>query len=315
MTDWEIKNHSVVNSGKVRNVYLVPGREDLLGILTTDNVSAFDEVVGEIPGRGLILNRMSNYWKNVVSNSSIIHTDSFPVTQRQALEFFDLKSSKKCEGRLLLVKKACVIPIECIVRGYITGSLWKDYLASGRAQDRYFDNFLPSGLLESERLPVPFFTPTTKAPKGHHDKPIDLDGMEFSINCWLEKSGISLKKTNYSSSLILVEKLRSVSLEIYTMASRIVFEKGVIIADTKFEFGFVWNESQDFWDLCLVDEVLTPDSSRFWSVDGYKIGGPQNSFDKQVLRDWLIQNPGQKIPGHLKTGLCRLYSNIYDQLC
>ncbi|MDD4409867.1 MAG: phosphoribosylaminoimidazolesuccinocarboxamide synthase [Candidatus Pacebacteria bacterium] len=314
MTDWTIKNFSPLISGKVRNVYAVPDREDLLFILTTDAISAFDRVVGEVPERGVILNRMSNYWKGAVGES-IIKSDIFLTNPKQCLEMFGIKNLKKYNGRVMLVKRARALPIECIVRGYICGSLWKDYQSRQRVAGSYLDNHLPANLLESEELPMPIFTPTTKAPKGQHDEPLAFAEMSYVLKEWLRVQEIDLRQSNYFNARILAEKIRSVSLEIYCMASRLALEKGIIIADTKFEFGLVWNDNQNLWELRIIDEVLTPDSSRFWARDGYVMGKSQNSFDKQVLRDWLTNNPGEKLPDFLISSLYELYSSAYELIC
>lgn len=309
MKKW--REEDLLNRGKVRDIYRVPGRDDLLGIMTTDRISAFDEVVGEIQGRGSLLNRMSEYWKSLIVQNAIINNDSLLISPRNTLKFFGIKDAEKCEDNLHLVKKAQVIPVECIVRGYIAGSLWKQYSKNLRKQGYYFDNHLPGNLREAEKLPEPIFTPTTKAPKGKHDEPLNREMLEATIDNWFEGIGFHFEETNFPNAAALARKLHSVSLEIYNLASKMLLEKRVIVADTKFEFGFIWNPIQEFWELCLVDEVLTPDSSRFWSMDDYEVGVPPKSFDKQVLRDWLAANPGQEIPEDLKIEISGLYHKIF----
>ncbi|MGA2525311.1 MAG: phosphoribosylaminoimidazolesuccinocarboxamide synthase [Smithellaceae bacterium] len=244
-----------INRGKVRDLYAV---KDYLLIVATDRISAFDVIMpNPIPGKGVILNRMSAFWfkqmEDIIGNH-IVSTNAvdFPAEcapYREALE-----------GRSMLVKKASPLPVECIVRGYLSGSGWKDYLNSQSISGIK----LPSGLKESSRLPQTIFTPTTKAPEGKHDTAITRGKMEDII-------GIEL-----------TAKIINISLAIYERAASIAKSAGIIIADTKMEFGLIGKE------LILIDELLTPDSSRFWPSDDYKEGRAQKSFDKQFLRDYLL---------------------------
>ena len=240
--------------GKVRDIYDLG--ESLL-IVTTDRISAFDVIMNEaIPDKGYVLTQISAFWfrqmEDIIPNH-IISTDvkEFPAACQ--------KYADVLEGRSMLVKKAKPLPAECIVRGYLSGSGWKDYKATGAVCGIK----LPAGLVESDRLPEPIFTPSTKAELGTHDENISFDQM---VNmCGKELS----------------EKVRGVTLAIYAKARDIADTKGIIIADTKFEYGIYNGE------LIIIDECMTPDSSRFWPKDGYKPGGPQPSFDKQFLRDYL----------------------------
>ncbi|GAB7028358.1 phosphoribosylaminoimidazolesuccinocarboxamide synthase [Geotalea toluenoxydans] len=240
--------------GKVRDIYDLG--ETLL-IVTTDRISAFDVIMNEgIPDKGYVLTQISAFWfrqmEDIIKNH-IISTEvkDFPSACQKYADIL--------EGRSMLVKKAKPLPAECIVRGYISGSGWKDYKATGSICGIK----LPEGLKESDRLPQPIFTPSTKAELGTHDENISFEKM-------VELCG---KET--------AEKVRDVTLKIYMKARDIADTKGIIIADTKFEYGIYNGE------LIIIDECMTPDSSRFWPKDSYHPGGPQPSFDKQFLRDYL----------------------------
>ncbi len=240
--------------GKVRDIYDLG--ETLL-IVTTDRISAFDVIMNEgIPDKGYVLNQISIFWFRLMEDiipNHIIATDvrEFPA---ECQKYADVLA-----GRSMLVKKAQPLPVECIVRGYLSGSGWKDYKATGATSGI----MLPAGLVESSKLPEPIFTPSTKAELGTHDENISFERM-------VELCGKELS-----------EKVRNVTLSIYSKARDIADVKGIIIADTKFEYGMYGGE------LIIIDECMTPDSSRFWPRDGYKPGGPQPSFDKQFLRDYL----------------------------
>jgi len=240
--------------GKVRDIYDLG--ESLL-IVTSDRISAFDVIMNEgIPGKGEVLTRISTHWFQVLENIVPHHLITSNVAEFPAPceKYRDI-----LEGRSMLVKKARPLPVECIVRGYLAGSGWKEYRATGSVCGIP----LPPGLAESDRLQEPIFTPSTKAELGDHDENI-------SFNKMVELCGREL-----------AEKVRQVSLDLYTTAREIADTRGIIIADTKFEFGLVDG------NLILIDECLTPDSSRFWRKDGYCPGASQPSFDKQFLRDYL----------------------------
>lgn len=264
MTSTDFKELKLQGRGKVRDIYEV---DKCLLIVATDRISAFDVVMpNPIPGKGRILTRMSVFWfntmKDIVENH-LLSTDPFDFPA------VCLPYRKELEGRSMLVKKAKPLPVECVVRGYLSGSGWKDYRESGTISGIA----LPNGLKESARLSEPLFTPSTKAPEGKHDMPITKKEMEDTIGS---------KNT---------EKIIEISLAIYTRASRLAEEAGIIIADTKMEFGIIEDR------LILIDELLTPDSSRFWPKEDYEEGRPQRSFDKQFLRDYLISiNWDQKPP-------------------
>ena len=245
-----------ISSGKVREIYEVD--DDKLMMVVSDRISAFDVILPTpVKDKGKVLNRISEFWfdyvKDIIPNHIITTKfEEFP-TEFQKEEFRD---------RSMLVRKLKMLPIECIVRGYITGSGWKSYQENGVVCGIE----LPKGLRESEKLPEPIFTPSTKAAEGH------------DIN-------ISFEETCNIIGKDLAEKVKEKTIEIYKKCSEYARTKGIIIADTKFEFGLDENG-----ELVLGDEVLTPDSSRFWPADDYEVGRSQKSFDKQYMRDWLKQN-------------------------
>ncbi|MFI5322952.1 MAG: phosphoribosylaminoimidazolesuccinocarboxamide synthase [Thermodesulfobacteriota bacterium] len=242
--------------GKVRDIYDLG---DKLLIVATDRISAFDVVLPEgIPGKGRVLNLISKYWfdqTNDIVENHLISTDvdDYPEVFR--------KYGNVLQGRSMLVKKTRPLPVECIVRGYITGSGWKEY----RKSKSVCGIPLPEGLVESSKLETPIFTPSTKAEEGAHDE------------------NITFERASELVGRELAEKLRDLSIALYSRARDIAEKKGIIIADTKFEFGI----DEETGNLVLIDEALTPDSSRFWPKDEYKPGGSQKSFDKQFVRDYL----------------------------
>ena len=258
VTQTDLKAFPLLSQGKVRDIYELDAATLL--IVTTDRMSAFDVVLPDpIPYKGVVLNQLTCYWMerfaDVITNH-LLETEfhNFP----QSLQPF----KAQLEGRAVIVRRTAPLPIECIVRGYISGSGWKDYQKSGMVCGYE----LPDGLRESEQLPEPLFTPSTKAEQGEHDENITLE---------------QARKTMDGDVLKRVE---SISLDIFKQAGVEAEQSGLIIADTKFEFGLVDDQ------LMLIDEVLTPDSSRFWPRDSYSPGQGQASFDKQFLRDWLTKN-------------------------
>ncbi|HMG02466.1 MAG TPA: phosphoribosylaminoimidazolesuccinocarboxamide synthase [Edaphobacter sp.] len=241
--------------GKVRDIYSL-GEKELL-FIATDRISAFDHVLGSgIPDKGRILTQLSLFWfdflKDTVRNHVLTADAAKFPTQLQP--FLD-----QLEGRSMVVRRAQMFPVECVVRAYLSGSGWKDYQATGAV----CGIALPAGLRESDRLPEPIFTPAAKINTGGHDENISFDDVISTV-------GEDHAKT-----------LRRLTLEIFEKASRHAESRGLILADTKFEFGMIDDE------IILADEVLTPDSSRYWPADGYRPGGPQPSFDKQYVRDYL----------------------------
>jgi len=260
----EFNDLKLAGRGKVRDIYDLG---DSLLIIASDRLSAFDVVLPDpIPRKGEVLTKISIYWldqlKDIIGN----HLISADVSEYPAA---CQKYAADLEGRSMLVKKAKPLPIECIVRGYISGSGWKDYKATGKISGIE----LPAGMKESQKMPEPIFTPSTKEEAGKHDQTIDFEKAKEMVG----------SKT--------AEKVRDAAIALYKKASDIAAKKDIIIADTKFEFGFYNDE------LILIDEVLTPDSSRFWPKDDYEIGRGQKSFDKQYVRDYLISiNWDQKPP-------------------
>ena len=254
---------NLVARGKVRDIYDL---DDALLIVATDRLSAFDVVLPDpIPGKGRVLNQISLYWFDVMKPIIANHVISGDVADYPAISqpYADI-----LRERSMLVTKAEPLSIECIVRGYISGSGWKAYQQSGAICGIQ----LPAGLTESERLPEPIFTPSTKAEMGSHDINIDFKTAAAEIGD------------------VLADKVKDVSLAIYKKGAALALEKGLIIADTKFEFGLKDDE------LILIDEVLTPDSSRFWPQDRYLPGGAQKSYDKQYVRDYLLSVKWDKKP-------------------
>jgi phosphoribosylaminoimidazole-succinocarboxamide synthase len=251
-----------VHSGKVRDIY--DAGDGRLLMVTSDRISAFDVVMAEpIPGKGRVLTAMTAFWLDQlrdVCGSHLISTDLAdcpPPARDPALA-----------GRVMLCHRAEMLPVECIVRGYLSGSAWKEYRASGTMHGTP----LPEGLRESDRLPEPVFTPSTKAEIGEHDENITYERAAALVGDEI------------------AAEARRISLELYTRAADWAASRGIIIADTKFELGFVDGE------LVVCDEVLTPDSSRFWPADAYEPGGAQPSFDKQPLRDYLETLDWPKTP-------------------
>ncbi len=255
VTKTKIQEAKLLSRGKVRDVYDLG--QDLLLIVTTDRMSAFDVVLPDpIPYKGVVLNQLSLFWMDMFQDLGKSHVVSSDVS-----EFPDYlhRYEEELSGRSVLVRKAKPLPVECIVRGYITGSGWKDYQQTGRL----CGHELPLGLQESQKLEQPLFTPSTKAEVGEHDENIT----------WGQASALVGEG--------LFQMIRELSLDMYSRAREYAAQRGIIIADTKFEFGL------HSGNLFIIDEVLTPDSSRFWPADEYQPGRAQKSFDKQYLRDWL----------------------------
>lgn len=260
----EIDAYPLMGRGKVRDIYHIDN-EHLL-IVTTDRVSAFDVVMSEaIPYKGVILNKITLFWmekfRHIIPNH-LVETDveRFPPLLDPWKE--------QLEGRSVIVRKAHPLPVECIVRGYITGSGWEAYQSAGSV----CGHELPAGLRESEKLEPALFTPSTKAELGSHDENISRDQARQLLG------------------EDIAEQVERISLAIYEAGRAHAAQRGIIVADTKFEFGLIGGK------LHLIDEVLTPDSSRFWPADQYRPGQGQPSFDKQFLRDWLKKQPWNKQP-------------------
>ena len=258
----DLKDIKLFKRGKVRDVYDLG---DSLLIISSDRISCFDVVLPNgIPDKGCVLTQVSNFWFDFIKDITPHHIITINVNQFPEI----LQPYKEIlQGRSMIVKKAKSIPIECVVRGYLSGSGWKDYKKTGIVGGIK----LPAGLKESEKLPQPIFSPATKEEEGH-----DINVTEEDVSKAVGKD--------------ITARLKEISLSIYRKARRYAEEKGIIIADTKFEFGIFNN------NIILIDEVLTPDSSRFWPKDEYSPGGPQPSFDKQFVRDYLETLDWDKTP-------------------
>lgn len=264
VTRTEISACPLISRGKVRDIYSVD--DNSLLIVTTDRMSAFDVMMGRpIPYKGVILNQITLFWMNMFKDIIPNHIIESDVSRFPA-ELAPWKD--ELEGRAVIVRKAKPLPIECIVRGYLSGSGWKAYQKTGEI----YGHKLPAGLRESDKLETAIFTPSTKAEFGFHDENISVARAAEIVGAEVE------------------EQVEKAALAIYERARQYAASRGIIVADTKFEFGFVDGK------LRLIDEVLTPDSSRFWAADKYEPGHGQPSFDKQYLRDWLTSQPWNKQP-------------------
>lgn len=283
----DLKGLKLLGRGKVRDIY---DMGDKMLIVTTDRISAFDVIMPNgIPNKGKILTELSLFWfektKHIIKNHLITaDVNEMPEECRQYEDIL--------EGRTMLVHKCKPYPVECVARGYITGSGWKDYKSAGEICGIK----LPSGLQESERFPETLFTPASKAEVGEHDENISFEQMK-------EKVGVET-----------AQRLKDYTIKIYETARDIALEKGIIIADTKFEFGELNGE------IILIDEILTPDSSRFWSKADYAAGKPQQGMDKQYVRnyletlDWGKTAPGPELPEDIVRGTEAIYRKIADIL-
>ena len=277
-----------IHSGKVRDIY--DAGDNRLLMVTSDRISAFDVVMNEVvTHKGRVLTAMSAFWFEQLSPLMQSHLISTDITEISAL--FSDSIPPDIEGRIMLCHKAEMLPIECIVRGYITGSAWKEYCESGTMHG----SPLPSGLKEADQLPEPVFTPSTKAEEGH------------DVNISFEEAAALIGEN-------LAEEVKNISLECYTKGAALAKEKGIIIADTKFEMGTV-NGS-----LVLADEVLTPDSSRFWSSELWQPGATPPSFDKQPVRDyldgldWDKQPPPPSLPFEVVEATSQRYINAFETI-
>lgn len=259
-----MKEYTPVKEGKVRELY---DADDSLIMVATDRISAFDHILqNDIVDKGVVLTQMSKFWFDFTSDVVPNHMISTDV--KDMPEFF---RNEKFEGRSMMCRKLEMLPLECIVRGYITGSGWASYQETGEVCGIK----LPEGLQESQQLPEPIFTPSTKAEIGDHDENISY-----------EKSIEVLEKAFPGHGEEYAKKIKDATIALYVKCADYARTRGIIIADTKFEFGL--NEDGE---VILADEMLTPDSSRFWPVEGYEPGHSQPSFDKQFVRDWLKANP------------------------
>ncbi len=290
--------------GKVREIYDLPpdahGPRVLL--VASDRVSAFDVVMPTaIPGKGRLLTAIAAGWFEMLRTQSIVR-DHLIATDVRMIEGLDEQMLRALRGRSMICRAAQVIPIECVARGYLAGSGWSEYQANGSV----CGVALPAGLRQSERLPEPIFTPATKAATGHDEN-------------------VSIARAGALVGDQLMDRLRRITLQIYTAAAAHALSRGVILADTKFEFGFALGaDGLPTTELLLIDEVLTPDSSRYWPSDGYEAGRDQPSFDKQYLRNWLNalvrdgawnkSPPGPAVPPEIVAGTLARYREAYDRL-
>ena len=276
-----LEGHKLLASGKVREIY---DEGERLLLVASDRISTYDVIhPTPIPGKGAVLTGISAFWfdrtGHIVPNHVVSYTDGVPGEVR---------------GRAMLVERLEMFPVECVVRGYITGSGWKDYLKTGAVCGIE----LPDGLEESDQLPEPIFTPATKAEIGDHDENVDFD-----------------RAAEILGDREALEELRRLSIELYSFAAEHARERGIILADTKFEFG----RDRD-GRIVVGDEVLTPDSSRFWPASGYRPGRSQPSFDKQYVRDWASSSgwdktpPAPALPDKVVDGTRRRYEEAYERI-
>jgi phosphoribosylaminoimidazole-succinocarboxamide synthase len=284
----ELPGLELLHRGKVRDVYALSG--DRLLIVASDRLSAFDVVLPDpIPGKGEMLTQVSNFWFGKTAHLVPNHLTGTPVAEvlPQGVD------PKLYEKRAVVVRRLKALPVEAIARGYLIGSGWKDYQRTGELCGIR----LPAGLNQAQQLPEPIFTPSTKAPKGTHDENIGFDAVEDLIGADLAR------------------QVRDATLAIYTFAAKYAAERGIIIADTKFEFGTDANGK-----LYVMDEMLTPDSSRFWPADQYKVGISPPSYDKQFVRDyletldWDKRAPGPKLPREVIEGTAAKYAEALKRL-
>jgi phosphoribosylaminoimidazole-succinocarboxamide synthase len=271
--------------GKVRDIY--EAGDDLL-MVASDRISAFDSVLPtDIPDKGRVLTALTLFW--LEKTSDIVPNHLITADAREFPAPFT--GDPELAGRAMLVKRADMVPVECVARGYLSGSGWKEY----RASQSVCGVPLPGGLQESDRLPEPIFTPSTKAETGHDEN-------------------ISLERAAELVGEGLAQRLKELTIAVYERGASVARERGIIVADTKFEFGFARGE------LILCDEVLTPDSSRFWPVDAYAPGGPQPSFDKQYVRDWLDASgwdhepPAPELPAEVAEQTAARYREAYERI-
>ena len=284
-----MQKYEPFKSGKVREIY---DAGDSLILVATDRISAFDHILeNPITDKGKILTQMSNFWFDFTQD--IIRNHVLSTETKDMPEFF---RQPEFEGRSLKCRKLQMIPLECIVRGYITGSGWESYQKDGTV----CGISLPAGLKESQQLPEPIFTPSTKAELGEHDQNVDL-----------EEAAAFIDKTFPGKGREYAEQVKEYTLSLYRKCADYAKTRGIIIADTKFEFGL-----DEEGNILIGDEMLTPDSSRFWPLEGYEAGKGQPSYDKQFVRDWLRANPdaGYKLPDDVIEKTIAKYKEAYEVL-
>jgi phosphoribosylaminoimidazole-succinocarboxamide synthase len=294
-----------VRSGKVRDLYAID--DERLLLVASDRISAFDVVLPTaIPDKGRVLTGLSRHW--FVETASIVPNhllgtdpDELPAGIAPAGARGDLR------GRMMACRRAAVLPVEIVVRGYLSGSGWKEYEATGSV----CGVGLPPGLVESDQLAEPILTPATKAELGEHDINIDVESMVQLLADWAPVEGDWLGE---DAARALAGRVRETAIELYELGAARCAAAGIVLADTKFEMGLIDGE------LTLVDEVLTPDSSRFWDAASYRPGGPQASFDKQFVRDWLLGQawdrvaPGPELPEDVVEGTRSRYVEAFERI-
>ncbi len=284
-----VQEYKPFKEGKVREVY---DAGDTIIMVATDRISAFDNILkNTITKKGTVLTQMSKFWFDFTKD--IVPNHMLSVDNEDMPEFF---RSERFQGNSMKCKKLTMLPVECIVRGYITGSGWESYKETGKV----CGITLPEGLQESEQLPEPIYTPTTKAELGLHDEHITF-----------EESVVELEKLFPGKGQKYAEEIRDYTIALYKKCADYARSKGIIIADTKFEFGL-----DEEGNVVLGDEMLTPDSSRFWPVEGYEPGKGQPSFDKQFVRDWLKANPDNDLllPDEVVDKTIEKYMEAYELL-
>lgn len=344
-----------LRSGKVRDLFTLPNGRMLL--VASDRISAFDVVLPNVvPDKGRVLTGLSRFWfaeTGGIVRNHLLDTDLAGLADLRAGELErrgvtgDTGPLDDLRGRIMICRPAEVLPIEAVVRGYLAGSAWKEYRAQGTVNGVP----LPPGLRESDRLPAPIFTPATKAEAGEHDENVGFDAMvEHLESAWPFSLGPDAFSADPRPAVPsglpmgdLAARVRDISLRLYEFAAAIAERHGLILADTKFEFGLEREPSippadgitpshwfgegsgrpqsgSEWSDLMLIDEVLTPDSSRFWDASSYAPGGPQASFDKQFVRDWLERQPwdktapGPTLPDEVVAGTRQRYVEAYERI-
>ncbi|MEX1170583.1 MAG: phosphoribosylaminoimidazolesuccinocarboxamide synthase [Chloroflexota bacterium] len=303
---------SFLRSGKVRDLHML--NDGRLLLVASDRISAFDVVLPSmIPDKGRVLTGLSRFWfretESIIPNH-LLDTDPAVLTgasgselRAKGLDVPDFGPPDELRGRIMICRPANVVPIEAVVRGYLAGSGWKEY----RERGTVCGIPLPPGLRESDQLPEPIFTPATKAEQGEHDENISFDGMIDHMAAWWPAS---------PAIGDLAEAIRDRALRLYRYGVAVAAHRGIILADTKFEFGMIGEPTS----LTLIDEVMTPDSSRFWDAETYEPGRPQASFDKQFVRDWLETQPwnktapGPELPPDVIEGTRARYVEAYERI-
>jgi len=307
MTDFSLPGFKPAWSGKVRDIYIPPDHHnDLLAVITTDRVSAYDQVVGEVPGIGILRNQFTNFCKNllrpIVSND--FFTDDVAFLSRCLPTGID---PQKMKGRISIVYHLKAIPVEFIVRGYLAGSLWKEYSENDYQAGYYQGNYLPAELCEGEKLDFPIFTPTTKGKPGEKDQPLEYKQMVKHIHEWIQ-ADYMLKSAGYNADMVS-QAAKSTALAVYGALYSYAYCRWNIIADLKLEFGLWPIVTKQ--GIALIDEI-SPDSFRAWPRDFYCPGREQVSLDKQPIRNFVKKNPGQPISAEVAKKTYDGYKRIYN---